>query len=125
MAQTYIGEIDILITEGTMLSRIDETKQNLIRTALWNSILQEKGFTMLARENNPRFQKMTPVISEIMAVIGQNNKDLEVKYPAAGDSKKILIGYTYAANKWMAMGSYFHRGNEYALPVFMSFELRR
>ena len=99
MAQTYIGEIDILITEGTMLSRIDETKQNLIRTALWNSILQEKGFTMLARENNPRFQKMTPVISEIMAVIGQNNKDLEVKSPAAGDSKKILMGYTYAANK--------------------------
>ena len=83
MAQTYIGEIDILITEGTMLSRIDETKQNLIRTALWNSILQENGFTMLARENNPRFQKMTPVISEIMAVIGQNNKDLEVKYPSA------------------------------------------
>lgn len=32
MVQTYIGEIDILITEGTMLSRINETKQNLIRT---------------------------------------------------------------------------------------------
>lgn len=32
MVQTYIGEIDILITEGTMLSRIDKTGQNPIRT---------------------------------------------------------------------------------------------
>ena len=32
MIQTYIGEIDILITEGTMLSRMNETKQNVIRT---------------------------------------------------------------------------------------------
>lgn len=28
MVRTYIGEIDILITEGTMLSRVDETKRN-------------------------------------------------------------------------------------------------
>lgn len=32
MVQTYIGEIDILITEGTMFSRIDETGRNPIRT---------------------------------------------------------------------------------------------
>lgn len=32
MIQAYIGEIDILITEGTMLSRIDETGRNPIRT---------------------------------------------------------------------------------------------
>lgn len=32
MVRAYIGEIDILITEGTMLSRIDEMKQNPIRT---------------------------------------------------------------------------------------------
>lgn len=32
MVRTYIGEIDILITEGTMLSRIDETGRNPIRT---------------------------------------------------------------------------------------------
>lgn len=32
MVQTYIGEIDILITEGTMLSRMDETGQNPIKT---------------------------------------------------------------------------------------------
>ena len=32
MVRTYIGEIDILITEGTMLSRVDETKQNAILT---------------------------------------------------------------------------------------------
>ncbi len=32
MVRTYIGEIDILITEGTMLSRMDETKQNAILT---------------------------------------------------------------------------------------------
>jgi len=32
MVRTYIGEIDILITEGTMLSRIDEAKRNPIRT---------------------------------------------------------------------------------------------
>lgn len=30
--RTYIGKIDILITEGTMLSRINENKQNMIRT---------------------------------------------------------------------------------------------
>lgn len=32
MVQAYICEIDILITEGTMLSRIDETGRNLIHT---------------------------------------------------------------------------------------------
>lgn len=32
MVRTYIGDIDILITEGTMLSRMDETGQNPIRT---------------------------------------------------------------------------------------------
>lgn len=32
MVRAYIGEIDILITEGTMLSRIDETKGNPVRT---------------------------------------------------------------------------------------------
>lgn len=32
MVQAHIGEIDILITEGTMLSRMDEAGQNPIRT---------------------------------------------------------------------------------------------
>lgn len=32
MVQAYIGEIDLLITEGTMLSRMDEAGQNPIRT---------------------------------------------------------------------------------------------
>lgn len=32
LLNTYIGEVDILITEGTMLSRIDEAKYNIIRT---------------------------------------------------------------------------------------------
>ena len=32
MVRAYIGEIDILITEGTMLSRLDETKRNPIST---------------------------------------------------------------------------------------------
>lgn len=32
MVREYIGEVDILITEGTMLSRIDEAGQNPIRT---------------------------------------------------------------------------------------------
>lgn len=32
LLNTYIGEVDILITEGTMLSRIDEAKHNIVRT---------------------------------------------------------------------------------------------
>lgn len=32
MVRKYIGEVDILITEGTMLSRMDETGKNPIRT---------------------------------------------------------------------------------------------
>ena len=32
MVQEYIGEVDILITEGTMLSRIDEARENSIQT---------------------------------------------------------------------------------------------
>ena len=32
LLNTYIGEVDILITEGTMLSRIDEAKHNSIVT---------------------------------------------------------------------------------------------
>lgn len=32
LLNTYIGEEDILITEGTMLSRIDEAKHNIVRT---------------------------------------------------------------------------------------------
>ncbi|HBA47219.1 MAG TPA: hypothetical protein DCZ91_05365 [Lachnospiraceae bacterium] len=32
MVRKYIGEVDILITEGTMLSRMEEAKENSIRT---------------------------------------------------------------------------------------------
>ena len=32
MVQAYIGKIDLLITEGTMLSRMGETQRNSIRT---------------------------------------------------------------------------------------------
>lgn len=87
MLQKYIGEVDILVTEGTMLSRIEETNKNPIRT--------EDDLGNRARE---LFQKN----KESVILVSSTNLDSIMKFYHAVPRGRDFVCDAYQAKLMLA-----------------------
>lgn len=82
MIETYVGEVDILITEGTMLSRIEETEKNLVQK---ESDLGEKA-TEIFKENH-----------ENVVLVSSTNLDSIMEFYHAVPNDKAFVCDAYQA----------------------------